>query len=56
MAVIELVDGSQVIPGQEAGQVFKSGKDEELHKGRILPSGSEVIPFLNSSKDRSWSD
>ena len=52
--VIEMTEselGSQEIPGQEWGQELGSGKAEGSHL-EILWSGSDWIPFLNSSKDR----
>lgn len=53
MAVMEVVLGSQVMPGHESGQEFQSGNEEEFQAETILSSGSDCIPFLNSSKDRS---
>lgn len=52
--VIEMTEselGSQEIPGQEWGQELGSGKAEGSHL-EIIWSGSDWIPFLNSSKDR----
>ena len=44
--------GSQEMPGHELGQELGSGIEEGSHFERILSSGSDRIPFLNSSKDR----
>lgn len=50
--VIEMTElESQEIPGQEWGQELGSGKAEGSHL-EMKWSGSDWIPFLNSSKDR----
>lgn len=47
------VSSSQKIPCHEVGHSLKSLMVERFHELRTRSSGSEVMPFLNSSRDRS---
>lgn len=54
MPVTLPVSSSQRIPTQEVGQAVDSVVTVGgFHVSRTFPSGSTVMPFLNSSKDRS---
>lgn len=47
------VKSSQVIPVQERGHMLSFRREERFHEVRGGFSGSEVMAFLNSSRDRS---
>lgn len=47
------VRSSQVIPVHERGHMLSFLREERFHEVRGGFSGSEVMPFLNLSRDRS---
>jgi len=47
------VRSSQVIPVHERGHMLSFLREERFHEVRAGFSGSGVMPFLNSSRDRS---
>lgn len=47
------VRSSQVIPVHERGHMLSFRREERFHEARGGFSGSEVMAFLNSSRDRS---
>lgn len=47
------VRSSQVIPSQLRGHAVVSSSEEGFHESKTRPSGSVLMPFLNSSRDRS---